>query len=234
VARLKLPGAFYLVLAALALFTAIAVPLAIGRFGSNAVPGWTAAVSPGPLSKAHAFIGDKCESCHVPAGGIAASKCITCHASAPELLSQPATAFHANIGECRGCHVEHNPAAARPIKMDHAILAQVAAKTTGHEGSLNCFSCHATRDKHQGYFGQECASCHVVKTWKIEGYLHPSPRSTNCTQCHKAPPSHYMMHFSMMDKTIAGKERARVDQCFACHQTDSFNNIKGVGWVKMH
>ena len=43
-----------------------------------------------------------------------------------------------------------------------------------------------------------------------------------------------MMHFSMMDQTIAGEKSARVDQCFKCHQTDSFNDIKGVGWVKMH
>ena len=127
------------------------------------------------------------------------------------------------------------PLLARPIKMDHAILDQVAAKDHGSRRLAQLLSpCHATRDKHQGYFGQDCASCHVVKTWKIEGYLHPSPRSTNCTQCHKAPPSHYMMHFSMMDKTIAGQGKARVEQCFACHQTDSFNNIKGVGWVKMH
>lgn len=43
-----------------------------------------------------------------------------------------------------------------------------------------------------------------------------------------------MMHFEMMDKTITGEKSARVEQCFACHQTDSFNNIKGVGMVKVH
>ena len=231
---MKLPGIVYLILAALALITAIAVPIAIYRSGSTAVPGWVQAVSPGPLSKAHSFIGSKCENCHVSTGGVVASKCITCHASAPELLSKPSTAFHANIGECRGCHIEHDRVAARPIRMDHAILDRVAKRAVGHAMPLNCFGCHVTRDKHQGYFGKSCSDCHTVTTWKIAGYLHPSPRSTDCVQCHKAPPSHYMMHFSMMDKTITGKKNARVEQCFACHQTDSFNNIKGVGWFKMH
>ena len=53
-------------------------------------------------------------------------------------------------------------------------------------------------------------------------------------QCHQAPPSHYMMHFEMMDRTITGQEHARVEQCYLCHQTDAWNNIKGVGWFKHH
>lgn len=231
---MKWPNAIYLILAALGLFTAITVPIVIARSGSGAVPGWTRAVSPGALSKAHAFIGNDCESCHLPNIGVVASKCITCHASAPELLMKPATAFHANIGECRGCHTEHKGAALRPIKMDHSVLDKIARTAVGRAAPLDCFGCHATRDRHFGYFGKECAECHVTATWKIAGYLHPSPRSTDCTQCHKPPPSHYMMHFSMMDKGMTGQKTATVEQCFKCHQTDSFNNIKGVGWIKMH
>ena len=43
-----------------------------------------------------------------------------------------------------------------------------------------------------------------------------------------------MMHFEMMDQTITGQEHARVEQCFLCHQTDAWNNIRGVGWYKHH
>lgn len=43
-----------------------------------------------------------------------------------------------------------------------------------------------------------------------------------------------MMHFGTMDQEITGQRSARVEQCYFCHQTDSFNNIKGVGWFKMH
>ncbi len=43
-----------------------------------------------------------------------------------------------------------------------------------------------------------------------------------------------MMHFAMMDQKITGQSGARVEQCYLCHQTGSFNDIKGVGWFKMH
>jgi hypothetical protein len=101
------------------------------------------------------------------------------------------------------------------------------------EAALNCSSCHSIRDKHLGLFGSDCASCHSTKTWQISGYRHPSTNSTQCVECHKAPPSHYMEHFSMVSQRAAG-EKARVDQCFACHTTDSFNNIRGRGWYDHH
>jgi hypothetical protein len=43
-----------------------------------------------------------------------------------------------------------------------------------------------------------------------------------------------MGHFIMMDRTITGQEHAMVNQCFLCHRTDSFNDIKGAGWFKHH
>lgn len=225
---------FYLVLAAVALLAAVAIPLSIYRSGSTALPQWASAVRPGPLSSAHAFLEGKCESCHTPNRGIKAATCIACHASAPEILMKPATAFHANIKECSGCHIEHQGSAIRPVRMDHQVLERTAARSTGRGTPLDCQSCHASRDKHLGFFGTDCASCHTTMSWKISGFLHPSPKSTECSQCHKPPPSHNMMHFEMMDKTITGEKNARVEQCFACHQTDSFNNIKGVGMVKVH
>ncbi|WP_241527173.1 hypothetical protein [Sphingomonas turrisvirgatae] len=47
------------------------------------------------------------------------------------------------------------------------------------------------------------------------------------------PPSHNMMHFEMVSQRVAGK-RARVEQCYACHTTDAWNNIRGVGWYVHH
>jgi hypothetical protein len=43
-----------------------------------------------------------------------------------------------------------------------------------------------------------------------------------------------MEHFIMMDQMIAGQDRATVTQCFMCHRTDAFNDIKGIGWFKHH
>ena len=243
---------------------ALIVPLVIYRSGSAALPFWGAAASPGPLSSAHAFIGQQCEACHTPNQGIAAASCITCHAPDALVLAKQSTAFHATIGECRGCHIEHQGSDVRPIRIDHSVLTAVGVRAA-HAGelpgqpkadgltavrhflagatgdgpatdaaALDCVSCHGTRDRHQGWFGTQCADCHATETWKVAGYLHPSPKSQECNQCHKAPPSHYMMHFDMMDKGMTGQANARVEQCFLCHQTDSFNAIKGVGWIKMH
>jgi len=99
---------------------------------------------------------------------------------------------------------------------------------------LNCTTCHATRDKHQGLFGTSCLSCHSTQTWGIVEYRHPSPNSRMCAQCHQAPPSHYMEHFKMVSQRVAGQEHAKVNQCFLCHQTTSWNDIKEVGWYKHH
>jgi hypothetical protein len=100
--------------------------------------------------------------------------------------------------------------------------------------TLSCVSCHGTKDKHQGNFGTSCLSCHSTQSWNIAEYNHPSSNSRSCAQCHQAPPSHYMEHFEMVSKTFAGKEHAKVNQCYLCHQTTSWNDIKGKGWYKHH
>jgi hypothetical protein len=108
---------------------------------------------------------------------------------------------------------------------------------------LNCAGCHSTKDRHLGLFGKDCAQCHGMTKWTIAEFQHPSPRSTDCAQCHQAPPSHYMMHFDMVSKKIAGQEDAQVaaccgptqvNQCYRCHQTTSWNDIRGVGYYKHH
>jgi hypothetical protein len=43
-------------------------------------------------------------------------------------------------------------------------------------------------------------------------------------------PSHYMLHFLMVSRSVAQEPDARVDQCFACHQTTSWNDIRQTGW----
>lgn len=112
---------------------------------------------------------------------------------------------------------------------------------TATEMTLDCASCHSNKDPHFKFLGQKCAECHGTTKWTITSFLHPSPRSTSCAQCHQAPPSHYMMHFEMVDKKIAAQgqgngccEGVQVNQCYRCHQIDSWNNIKGFGWYKHH
>jgi hypothetical protein len=102
------------------------------------------------------------------------------------------------------------------------------------EAVLDCIACHAEKDHHFRLFGTDCAQCHATTKWTIPEFRHPSPRSTDCAQCHQAPPSHYMMHFQMVSAPVAHHEHARVDQCYLCHQTTAWNDIKGVGWYKHH
>lgn len=102
------------------------------------------------------------------------------------------------------------------------------------EAVLNCATCHSTKDPHRELFGQNCAQCHGTAKWTIPEYRHPSPNSTDCAQCHQAPPSHYMMHFNKISAKVARQPSAKVNECYECHQTTSWNDIKGVGWYKHH
>jgi hypothetical protein len=208
----------------------------------------------------------------------AISKCIGCHANNEALLQRQPTAFHANIGNCAQCHIEHQRVDTRLTTMDHVKLAQMGSRLlarssadsepkqaanqlltwvrqatiasvptppqlTTLEMTLNCASCHSSKDRHLGLFGQDCAACHGTTKWTIAGFRHPSPRSLDCAQCHQAPPSHYMEHFEMVSMKIVGLEKVpgsqccgnlQVNQCYRCHQTTSWNDIKGVGYYKHH
>jgi hypothetical protein len=224
---------------------------------------WQRQASPGRLSAAHAFLEDNCAACHTAEKGPEAANCIACHANDEALLQRQPTAFHAGIGSCRECHPEHQGASTRPTAMDHATLAKVGLRQMRDEGqvgradelirqikrkdaasglpqltqaeaTLKCAGCHGTKDHHLGLFGTDCGQCHSTARWPIPEFRHPSPRSTDCAQCHQAPPSHYMEHFHMISMKVAGKEHAKVNECYLCHQTTVWNDIKGVGWFKHH
>lgn len=243
-----------------ALGAAVAIPYLTHENGSASVVGWQSMVNPGPLSAKHQFLASNCEACHTPHQGIVADRCIACHANNQSLLATQPTAFHANIGDCRGCHIEHQGSGSvgeRPILMDHGVLAALGVRARPlppgisldslpvehprirpEETLLDCNACHANQDPHRTLFGTNCASCHATTTsqggWSILEFRHPSALSTDCNQCHQAPPSHSMMHFNMVSMQVARVEIADVSQCFLCHQTNAWNDIRGVGWYKHH
>jgi hypothetical protein len=238
----------WLLLATASISGAGAAIATVYRNGSDAVPRWTTFVSPGALSAKHAFLADKCETCHTPVRGVEATVCISCHATDAATLARQSTVFHATVQSCTTCHIEHE-GGVRPTRMDHEALIAVARSDrdrplfhwfshglAGTEGtdSLDCFACHSNRSPHRDLFGQECAACHLTTSWTVAGFKHPSPASTECAQCHQAPPSHYMGHFHMISMMVARQHHARVEQCYLCHQTDAWNDIRGVGWYKHH
>lgn len=130
-------------------------------------------------------------------------------------------------GDCSAVTPAAEPFDARRFPVEHPGVA-------ANESMLECVSCHASKDRHQSLLGSDCVQCHSTTQWTIAKFSHPSARSTECAQCHKPPPSHNMMHFSMMSAPIAGQPNAKVHQCFLCHQTTSWNDIKVVGVVKHH
>ena len=229
----------------------------------NQASNWQQIASPGRLSSVHAFLKGNCAACHTPNKGAQGVNCIVCHANNAALLQRQPTAFHADITTCAPCHIEHR-GGLTPTKMDHAALAHIGLSQleqtsssdpqsrrirrqmndnsllmeneniSAREAALNCAACHATKDRHRGFFGSDCASCHAVVKWTIPGYRHPSPNSHDCVQCHQAPPSHYMMHFKMISASVARQPGAQVDQCYKCHQTTVWNDIRDVGWYKHH
>lgn len=123
--------------------------------------------------------------------------------------------------------VSVSEAASRDPYADVSRLSpRAATRVTSLEATLNCAAFHSTKDRHKGLFGQGCVSCHGTTQWTIADFQHPSPRSTDCAQCHQGPPSHYMMHFEMVSKKIAAAgqgseccEGVQVNQCYRCHQT---------------
>ncbi len=233
---------------------------------------WQRLVNPGEFSVVHASLEKNCAACHTAIMGVDATKCILCHANEESLLQRQPTAFHADVRECRSCHLEHQGHVRKPTNMDHRALAKIGLFTLPRDGDalgeaemvrwnlanwlehsevllasplnnsrlapeeaiLNCLTCHKNDDRHFELFGQDCAACHATQAWTLPEFQHPPGNSMDCAQCHQAPPSHYMMHFSMISQRVAGQPRARVDQCFLCHQTTSWPDIKNAGMYKHH
>ena len=217
---------------------------------------WQALAQPGPLSTAHSFLQGNCAGCHEPAHGVVVARCIACHANETALLQRQPTAFHASIGNCTGCHSEHQGDLGLRSAMNHRALVDIGLRllantpegsetgmlyshllvhgpargaSTSDEQLLDCFGCHETRDRHLGQFGRDCGTCHGTQQWTIAQYRHPAPSSTDCAQCHRPPPSHSMGHFEMVSKRVAGVEHAEAAQCYLCHQTTTWNDIRSVG-----
>jgi hypothetical protein len=180
--------------------------------------------------------------------------CAQCHIEHQGTTARLTTMDHVTLAEIGLQQLERSASDSEQKQAADQLVAWVRQVTlpgslpqlpsvTALELTLNCASCHSTKDRHRGLFGGECAACHGTTQWAIAEFRHPSPRSVECAQCHQAPPSHYMMHFDMISKRIARQEDvqvaqccgpAQVTQCYRCHQTTSWNDIKGVGYYKHH
>ncbi len=169
--------------------------------------------------------------------------CTACHQEHRGRDARPTDMDHSALARIGLHQIESNPnVAAETARIAAWLLAQggenstiaTHPKLTAGEAVLDCVACHSTKDRHVGLFGTNCASCHGTQAWTIAEFRHPPAASMDCAQCHQAPPSHYMGHFNMISAKVAGKPHAKVSECYACHQTTSWPDIKKVGWYKHH
>ncbi len=145
---------------------------------------WQKAARPGPLSAAHAFMGNDCAACHTAGRGPDPAKCIACHANDEALLKRQPTAFHAQISSCKECHQEHQGGDKPPLKMDHEVLARLGVK----------------KDKEKNQWSpqnimQEAELWNYVKTVeaqlpKVNPHESALVSTLNCAACHSNQDKH--------------------------------------------
>ena len=171
----------------------VAASVGVARFGpvSSAFQQF---VSPGPLSGGHAYLGDRCTTCHEPAIGVTAAKCTPCHANAERLLGRQPTAFHASVQECTPCHLEHQGTSVRPAMMDHVALAKLGGRTLADAAARGDRDSAATLtsletwlrvrtpeqlDESSAREALNCAGCHNRRDPHLKRF------GSDCGQCHR-------------------------------------------------
>ena len=166
--------------------------------------------------------------------------CQECHREHQGLAHRPTSMDHEALAAIGLRQLSENDSDSQNEPLHDELVAWTQNREAPHaeitptEAMLNCATCHANDDRHFELFGQDCVQCHATKHWTIAKFRHPSASSTDCAQCHQAPPSHYMMHFKMISARVASRPHTRVEQCFQCHQTTSWNDIQRAGWYKHH
>jgi hypothetical protein len=160
------------------------------------------------------------------------SECAACHYEHVPGVERPIHMDHAALARIGLAELGKGGNEARQLKarlvawMRLAPPAGMQANLLAEERLLDCSSCHRINDVHSGNFGQNCASCHGTKSWFIEAYVHPSPSTRQCAQCHRPSPCHFMPGCLVMMGHMAGGEGARLEQCYRCHKTTSWYDFR--------
>ncbi|MFZ2989045.1 cytochrome c3 family protein [Ideonella sp.] len=194
--------------------------------------GLESALSPGPLTQAHAKWQNDCASCHVRFDRAGQDKlCLDCHKPvAADLRDKTGWHGRQKPQACRSCHTDHkgrdvkiapldtrqfdHSATDWPLRAAHGALACTACHREGkawREAPQACSSCHGKDDVHKGGLGAACADCHTERSWKEARFDHSRTRfalkdqhaQVGCQSCHKD--QHY---------------RDTPSACVACHRAD--------------
>ena len=148
----------------------------------------TNAITPAPLSEAHAGDNadtDNCASCHLPMASPPSEKCLVCHTEIQERMTA-GSGFHGKIaGSCRQCHTEHKGVEATLISLDRQAFNHGSTNfpLDGKHQAVPCEKCHektgpdtAGRMQYTGLDYKSCINCHHNP--------HNDPRASHCLECH--------------------------------------------------
>jgi hypothetical protein len=202
-----------------------------------------AALSPGPLTEAHAEIEGDCLACHTPLRGTPAAKCISCHpldsvGIQRRSLVQPASRRPALAGmhksfakvDCGECHTDHegsDPAQATKAFSHDALSLKLRQRCVGcHEGERPADDLHRQAE-------DDCAACHTTRAWTPASFKHDEyfvldrDHQTRCVTCHTQPGrfKDYTC-YGCHEHTPAGMEEKHREErvtnlrdCVRCHRS---------------
>jgi cytochrome b subunit of formate dehydrogenase len=151
-----------------------------------AADGGANAISPAPLSQAHARRGARdCDSCHLLTASPPSEKCLACHTTIGERMAA-GVGVHGDLSSpCRQCHAEHRGDAAL-VSLDRQAFNHNNTNfpLDGRHQAVPCEECHeqragshaAGRMKYLGLDYTSCTSCHRDP--------HNDPRAAHCRTCH--------------------------------------------------
>jgi hypothetical protein len=192
-----------------------------------------AQISPGELSKAHAFLegSSNCVKCHA-IGGSRSTKanCLGCHKEIQANISSK-NGYHASVAvrdkDCAVCHNEHHGREFRITRFEKKTFDHNKSgfPLKGKHATKECAACHKPafikdpnlKKRANSFLGlkSECLNCHAD--------YHQGKLSPNCANCHtfdsfkKATGfDHSHTHFPLL-----GKHNGL--ECTKCHKSELVN-----------
>ncbi len=209
-----------------------------GQFGTNCgtchnTSGWKPAsfdhnLAAFKLTGMHTTV--PCQSCHI--NNVykgTPMDCFSCHAAKDAHNGQ----FSRNCGTCHNtsgwkpASFDHNLAAFKLTGMHTTVPCQSCHSNNVYKGTpMDCFSCHAPKDAHDGQFGTNCGTCHNTSGWKPASFDHNLAAfkltgmhaTVACTACH-----------------INGVFKGTPMDCYSCHAAnDAHNGQFGTNCAQCH
>jgi hypothetical protein len=223
-------------------------------------------LSPGPLSRDHAELeGDgSCGRCHATGRGISTQGCVECHDDVGSRV-RAGQGLHGREyrgRSCGECHVEHVGARAQLVRWPGGARERFDHAPTGwplqggHRG-VDCARCHDGRnrrgsptflgartecrscheDPHENRFGNDCASCHQVLTWRevrMERFDHGRTdfplrgrhAEADCARCHHEPPRYRGIPHDRCSDCHQDPHQGRLGaNCESCHAETGWDQL---------